>query len=623
MAASDRRVIVDGLIGEGKTDEAVHELALLWVDDPSSASFIISRYKSIGPKLRLTPCKAAFERSFTLEPLIPVCRAAALVNGIELKVHLGQFNAYAQDILDAQSELYRFDPDVLVLAVLTSDVAPELWQGSHHGGSEIGAVSQRVAHHFDRLIEAFRSKSASNVIIHTLEQPPYPNKGVLDDQITESQMAAIRSINDEIRRAASKHKGVYALDYDGLVSRFGRLSWRDEIKWQVARMPIKSVFHCSLAQEWLKFLHPMTGKIAKVIAVDLDNTLWGGIIGEDGVGGIKLGNEFPGSAYRSLQAALLDLRDRGLLLAICSKNNFDDVTEVFEKHPEMLLKLKDFSAIRINWLEKSANLRAIAMDLNVGLDAIALIDDNPVERQQVHTQAPEVHVVDLPGDPLLYADAVLSFPAFQRLAISQEDRERSRYYTAQRQALELKSQSLTKEDFYRSLQQRVVIESVTNLTLGRTAQLTQKTNQFNLTSRRYTEQQIAQFLQASNRRTYTIRVIDRYADNGLVGAAFTQDLGDTCVIDTFLLSCRVISRGIETALLSHIVREARDRGIVFLRGTFIPTKKNHPAESFLGDHGFSPIETLPESSVWQLELQKADVSWPPWIHLADVEAVAQ
>jgi FkbH-like protein len=624
MTDSNLRSKVDRLVGENRPFEAVRELALLWESDTSSGAFIISRFNKIRSSLPLTRCKVAFQRSFTLEPMMPVCQAAAFVNGIELAVQLGPFNMYSQEILDERSDLYRFDPDIVFLAALTSDLAPELWNGGDRVGSAvIEGVVQRVIDHLGQLIQAFRAHSSSNLVIHLLERPAYPSQDVLDGQIVDSKVSAILRINEELRVLARGSKSVFILDYDGLVSRFGSLNWRDEVKWQVARMPIKAMFHRFLAQEWLKFIHPLTGKIAKVAALDLDNTLWGGIVGEDGLAGIKLGKEYPGLAYRVFQSALRELRDRGVLLAICSKNNLDDVSVVFEQHPDMLLKLSDFSAVRINWLGKSENLRSIASELNIGLDSIALIDDNPVERQQVRCELPEVHVVELPDSPIQYADVVRTFPPFERLVLSHEDRERSGYYASQKKVLELRSKVQTKEEFYHSLQQRVFIEGISSSTLARATQLTQKTNQFNLTTCRYSEQQISQLMERPDWKTYTIRVIDRYVDNGLVGVALTHDASEICTIDTFLLSCRVIGRGVETALLSFVVREARNRGVNFLNGVFIPTLKNQPAKTFLGDHGFRLTEDLPDRSLWQLDLRKNDVVWPSWIQLVAVEAVAQ
>jgi len=621
MSSSDQRSHVDRLIADGKPLEAEYEIAQLWRSDPSSAAFVVSRYKLIRSGLSLRPCKVAIERSFTLEPLENVCRAAAFVNGIDVTLRLGPFNAYAQDMLNPESGLYQFDPDVVFLAVLTSDVAPELWTWSARTPDAVAqGLMQRVVSHFQQLIETFRAHSARYLVVHLLERPAYPNQGILDNQTLVSQMAIIGRINDELRRLACRQKGVYTLDYDGLISRVGSLNWRDEAKWEAVRLPIRSEFHRLLAQEWLKFLHPISGRIAKLVAVDLDNTLWGGVIGEDGLAGIKLGKEYPGAAYRSLQQALLDLRERGLLLAVCSKNNIDDAMEAFDKHPEMLLKREDFAALRINWNDKVSNLRAIASELNVGLESIAFVDDNPVERQQVRSVLPEVQIVELPENPTQFESIVRNFPAFERLALSEEDRERSLYYAAHERALELRSQSKTLEEFYHFLHQRVVIQAITPLTLTRVAQLTQKTNQFNLTTRRYSEQQIQAFATRSGWRAYTIRVIDRYADNGLVGVAFTIDSQDTCEIETFLLSCRVIGRGIETALLARIVEEARQRGMRHLKGRFIPTKKNRPAHTFFRDNGFAPLDETSEGVAWQLDLQRGNVPWPAWIELLEAEA---
>jgi FkbH-like protein len=611
LTEAERRSLIDRLIGEGKSPEAAQELAALWTHDTASAAFVISRFNKIRSELNLTRCRVAFERSFTLEPLLPIIRAGALIGGIDLDVHIGPFNAYAQEILDPQSSLYSFNPDVIVLAVLTSDIAPELW-GNARGSSAVEITIRRVVEHFEHLLGAFKAKSAAHVIVHLLEHPSYPRQGVLDAQIAESNTAAIEQINESIRQLARTLKGVYTLHYDELISRFGRLNWRDAVKWEVARMPIRAVFHRALAEEWLKFLHPLTGRTAKVAVVDLDNTMWGGIIGEDGLAGIKLGEGHPGAAYIAFQHALLDVRDRGVLLGICSKNNLAEILPVFERHPGMLLKLNDFSAVKVNWLDKATNLRSIASELDIGLDAVAFVDDNPVERQQIRTELPEVYVLELPSDPMGYADAVRAFPPFERLTVSQEDKRRSEYYRTQKQVSELKSKAHSKEEFYRSLQQRVRIESINETTLARAAQLTQKTNQFNLTTRRYNEQQLSRLTEEHGWRTYIIRVSDRYADNGFVGLALTQDSGHSCIIDTFLLSCRVIGRGVETALLSHIAQDARYRGIRLLRATFVPTARNQPASSFLADHGFALVEQG-NGSTWELDLEEGDVRWPEWI----------
>ena len=215
----------------------------------------------------------------------------------------------------------------------------------------------------------------------------------------QGQAALIHGINTELERAASAHRGVHVLDYDSLVARHGRDHWHDERKWLTVRLPMRAEKLPALAEEWLRYLHPLTGRLAKVLVTDLDNTLWGGVIGEDGMAGIALGREYPGAAYLALQRAMLDLQRRGILLAIASKNNREEALRALDSHPEMLLRTRHFSAMRINWNDKAASLREIAAELNVGLDALAFIDDNPAERRRIRMELPEVAVIELARRP--------------------------------------------------------------------------------------------------------------------------------------------------------------------------------------------------------------------------------
>lgn len=534
----------------------------------------------------LIPYRLAILRSFTLEPVVPVLRAAAFVSGIDLTVHLGDFNTYAQEMLDPSSSLYAFEPQAVVLAAQSYETrALREW------------------------VKVFRERCNAHLIVHGVEGESVPSRGVLDAQIANSEWDRTQQLNRELREMAREFRGVYVLDYDALVSRYGREAWRDERKWLTMRMPIAAPHLIHLAEEWMRFLHPLTGKIAKVLAVDLDNTLWGGVIGEDGMEGIQLSAEYPGAAYRLLQKAMLDLYERGILLAVCSKNNPQDAMEAIENHPGMLLKARHFACLKINWTDKAQNLREIARELNVGIDSVAFLDDNPVERQHVREQAPEVMVIDLPSSPMLYARALRDCPIFERLSISEEDAQRGEYYAAERERKELEQSSSSPEDFYRSLQQELEIARVTPMTLARVAQLTQKTNQFNLTTRRYSEQEIAAM---NGRFVYSLRVKDRYCDNGLVGVAILEDRGEVCEIDTLLLSCRVIGRTVETAFLAKLAAEARERGAGRMEGWFLPTKKNAPAKDFYPRHGFERVAENGEGSRWSYDLSKP-MECPDWI----------
>ena len=624
------RAAIEESIAQLAFHRAAQQLADLWRRDPASgtASFINSRLEQIRSHVALTPFKVAILRTFTVEPLVPLLRSEAFAYGIDLQVHVGDFNTYVQDIVDAQSSLYRFKPDAVILAVRSEQVAPELGRDFADLPPEKSQnVAERVIRDYAQWVGAFRKHSQAALIIHSLERPYSPSFGIFDSQSEAGQSGLIRKINGELRRLASESRGIYVLDYDALTARYGSEHWHEERKWLTARLPIASGHLIHMAREWVRFLVPLSGRTAKVLVVDLDNTLWGGVIGEDGMAGIKVSPEYPGAAFQALQRALLDISRKGILLAICSKNNLDDAMEALEKHPGMLLRAKHFAAMRINWNDKAQNLREIAQELNVGIDALAFLDDNPVECEQVRSALPEIKAIDLSlydlsKNPMAYASAVRDCAVFERLTLSAEDKQRTTMYIEQKQRESVEQNFQSKEDFFRYLEQEAELEPVTDLTLARVAQLTQKTNQFNLTTRRYTEPQIMEMAKHSQWHISSIKVRDRFGDHGLVGVAITRDHEDECEIDTFLLSCRVIGRTVETALLAHLAESAGQRGRKQLVGWFLPTKKNAPARDFYEQHGFERQEVNDTGSLWTLDLKRSTLRSPEWIKVKVTEAMA-
>ena len=563
------------------------------------------------------PCirvKVAFLRSYTVEPAVPFLKALGRLHGVEIDVKLGEFNSYTQEVLDPDSWLYRFDPQIVILAVQTRDVAPDLWNGVREISAQdaAGAVDSIVAP-LVSLIQRFRSRSSASLIIQNLQQPVLAAAGLHDSRREAGQQEIIRMVNRRLSEETRQYDGVYVMDYDSLVARHGRERWNDEKKWLTSRSPVAADYLQFVAREYLRFVLPIVGRVSKVLVVDLDNTLWGGVIGEDGLAGIRLGPEYPGATFVALQRALLRIADRGVLLAICSKNNPADALEVLENHPEMLLRPKHFAAVRINWTDKAQNLREIAAELNVGIDSLAFLDDNPVERQRIRLELPEVTVIDLPGDPAGYATTLLSSPVFERLSITTEDRARAGYYTAQRERKSAESSAGSLEDFYRSLEMQAQIVAITPATLARISQLTQKTNQLNTTTRRYTETEVQALADDPAWRLFGVRIVDKFGDNGIVGVVFLKLLGDTAEIDTFLLSCRVIGRTVETMMLSHVCDLAVAAGRTRIDAWFLPTKKNEPAARIYSDNGFTKTQETAAGSLWQLSLRGESIQRPAWI----------
>lgn len=608
---------VENCLADGRWQQAHAKLGDFWRSEgkAASANFVLSCYEKIRGQVPLTPTRVAFLRSMTVEPLMPILRSAALVEGIDPTVHVGQFNSYAQEILDPNSALYAFKPEIVVLAIQTRDIAPELWDGfADSPQADVQASVDRVVQSFSVWVRKFRENSNASLVIHNLEKP-VPSLGVLDAQGKSGQLSAIEQVNAGLRGICGEHRGAYLLDYDALIAQHGRARWHDEGKWLMMRMPFAPDSMLPMANAWLKFLHPLTGVTCKVLAVDLDNTLWGGVLGEEGMDGIKLGTEYPGALYRSFQRAILDLYQRGILLAVCSKNNPHEAMGALEKHPGMLLRPEHFAAFRINWQDKASNLREIAAELNLGIDSIAFFDDNPVERELIRSELPEVKVIAVPDHVSGYVQALRACPYFERLALSAEDQEKTKQYQEQRQRAELAHNAGSLEDFFRSLEQELVIAKVTGESIGRVAQLTQKTNQYNVTTRRYTEQQIADFAANPEYGVYSIRVKDRFGDNGIVGVLITRTDDDVCEIDTFLLSCRVIGRTIETAMLGFLTDMSRAGGASVLQGWFIPTKKNAPVKDLYSSHKFEAVETSNGATLWRLNLQQADIPFPEWIRV--------
>lgn len=608
---------VENCLAAGRWEQAHSRLGDFWRAEgkAASAGFVLSSYEKIRGHVPLAPARIAFLRSMTVEPLVPILRSAALVAGIDLTVHVGQFNSYPQEILDSNSALYSFKPEIAILTVQTRDIAPELWDGyAELSEADVQAVVARVLQSFFIWVRKFRENTTASLVIHNLEKPA-ASLGVLENQRTSGQLTAIEQINAGLRALAAENRGVYILDYDSLVAHHGRARWHDEGKWLMMRMPFAPDSMLPMVNTWLRFLHPLTGNICKVLVLDLDNTLWGGVLGEDGIEGIKLGTEYPGALYRAFQRAVLDLHQRGILLAVCSKNNQAEAMAALEKHPEMLLRPDHFAALRINWQDKASNLREIAAELNLGIDSLAFFDDNPVERELIRTELPEVKVIAVPDHVAGYVHALRACPYFERLKLSAEDQEKTKQYQEQRKRSELQHNAGSLEDFFRSLEQEVVIAKASGESIARIAQLTQKTNQYNVTTRRYTEQQIAEFAADPAYGVYSIRVADRFGDNGIVGVLITRTEDDVCEIDTFLLSCRVIGRTIETAMLGFLTDVSRASGASVLRGWFIPTKKNAPVKDLYESHHFKALENKNGATLWSLNLEEASIPFPEWIRM--------
>jgi FkbH-like protein len=375
-----------------------------------------------------------------------------------------------------------------------------------------------------------------------------------------------------------------------------------------------------LAFEYVKYFRALAGRSKKVLVTDLDNTLWGGILGEEGVHAIELGPSYPGNAFTAFQREIKQLSRRGIVLAINSKNNESDVREVFEKHPHMPLRWEDFAGVRVNWTDKVTNMRQLAEELSLGLDSFVFIDDSPAEIEIVQRELPEVTTIQVPREPAQLPGLLARLGYFDSVLYTEEDRRRGELYRSQVKRLELERSSTNLEAFYRSLNMRLIIQTVDDADVPRVAQLTQRTNQFNLTTRRYSEADVRRVRDSETHVLRAYRLEDRFGDNGIIAVTIVATDGTAARLDTFLMSCRVIGRTLETAILAELVRELQGRGLKTLIGEFLPTKKNAPAKDVLEKHGFARSEAELDGTLWELSLHDPSLRVPEWITVISAPA---
>jgi FkbH-like protein len=563
-------------------------------------------------QLGLKPLKIGLLSSFSIEFIKQPLKVHSFINGIDAQIYLPGFAQFQQEVRNPDSNLYAFSPDVTILAVEGADWIPEIYR-DYIERLDVGFndVLSRFREELRSLIAAFRERSKATLLIHNFVPPVWRHLGILDPQSSAGQGQLVEHANQTISEICRSFSGVMTVDYAALVSRAGALRWYDERMSHYAKAPIAMDMLPQLACEYLRFFRGLTGQTKKCLVLDLDNTLWGGVLGEEGPAGIELGSVYPGSAYLAFQREILNLRKRGILLAIASKNNSADVDEVFATNRNMLLKKEHFAGMQIHWQSKSESLREIARQLNIGLEHIVFADDNPAECEEVNLALPMVHTLRMPQQPEQFVRVLLEEGLFDGLTFSAEDQRRGEMYRQREEAEALRENSGSVEDFLRSLEMELTFAPVDKTSLARSAQLTQKTNQFNVTTLRFSETEVSERMNHPDWILATVNVRDRFGDNGVVGVMMAKFDAGSLALETFLLSCRVIGRNVETAMLAYLCEQSLRRGIRMLQGRIVPTVKNTPARDLFERHGFhKDSEKQSGDTLWSLDLSSGGVPWP-------------
>lgn len=541
----------------------------------------------------------------TLEHVPKLLAARCAAYGIHPHWYVAPYQQYQQEVLNPASGLYAFAPDLLLILVDT----PTLLQPREETVYRLSVSSRRrvaraAATELIELVTTVAERTRSLIVVHNLEVPSYPPLGILESKQEFGIIDMVRWVNRTLERSFCGEPRVFVFDYDGFLSRVGKQQAKDDRWYYLADMRLSPGVWSQLGDEYVRYLLALYGRTKKCLVVDLDNTLWGGVVGEDGFEGIQLGSTPPGNAFVAFQRSLLALFERGILLAINSHNNPAEALKVIRDHPAMVLREKHIAAMAINWDSKAENVRVIARELNLGLDSLVYLDDDPAQRLLVRQRVPEVEVVELPSDPAQYVRTLQQFVGLDALQLTAEDRRRGVMYATERRRRESKRQARSVQEFVADLNIRVSMQKADQFSMPRLAQLTQRTNQFHLTLARYTETELTAWVTRSNVHLYAIQVADRFGDQGISGALGVARNDSHWDLALFLLSCRVLGKGIEEAVLGTLAHWAREAGSQELRCAYVPSEKNVVARHFLEQAGF--VCTHHEETVqqWRLSLKQ-------------------
>jgi FkbH-like protein len=550
--------------------------------------------------------------SFTLEPIAHLVSSRLETSGISCRWFIGPFNQYPQLILDDASELLTANPQVVFLAVAIEDLLEQLpspWVKVTERRMEAESRIDDFLSLIDKL--ASRLPSATIFVHDFLPLAPQGNV-ILGDQSGVSMRQLALEANYALERRVAGLRNLHVVPLNEAFRTVSHATLCDPRFLYLGKMRFGQQALEALADHYARLLNAFVGLRKKCIVLDLDNTLWGGTLGEDGLEHLQLSDNGPGRAFQDTQRILLDYYETGTLLAICSKNDESLAMAAIREHPGMLLQPNHFASMRINWQSKSANLREIATELNLDLNSFVFLDDSALERAEVRRLTSTVTTPDLPTDPSEYPSFLAQLSYFDALTTTEDDRRRGQMYIEDRERRVLAQTSSSLEDFLKGLQLQVIVKKVGRQSIVRLAQLTQRTNQFNLTTRRYTESDLLTLLESLDWRLYSLLVSDRIGDSGISGAAFVEVNIDTKTarLDTFLVSCRVLGRGIEPAFLAGVCSDLQSAGIATLVADYIPNERNRVAKDFLPKHGFQSVENS-----WHLSLDGAPEVCPDWIRL--------
>ena len=544
----------------------------------------------------LPKCRLALLGDSATQFLAKAIKAYGYEEKINFEIFEADFDQLDRQILDSDSELYHSNPEYIVL-YLSSEKLLDRFAAT--GLETRVCFGEQVVSEFKNWWDTIARHGNAKIVQFNFEEISDAVFGHFAAKVASSFPFQIKKINFELMRLAQEKKHVFLADVAGLSNQAGYANTHDARLYAVSKVAFALDFLPAVAKAIVDIIKAISGRVKKCLILDLDNTVWGGVIGDDGMENIQIGELGMGHAFDRLQRWAKELKSRGIVLAVCSKNEEDIAKRPFREHPDMILHLEDIAVFVANWNNKADNIKHIQATLNIGFDSIVFLDDSPFERNLVREHLPAVTVPELPEDPALFLPYLRTLNLFETASFSGEDRQRTRQYQEEAARNNFQRSFTSIDEYLGSLAMLSEVKPFDDFSIPRVAQLTQRSNQFNLRTIRYTEADIDRLRKSDEYITMSFQLQDRFGDHGLIGLIILQKLDEAkAFIDTWIMSCRVLKRGMEEFIVNEIARRARKEGIRCLVGEYIPTTKNNMVRDLYAQMGFAPC-----NGKWELHLQ--------------------
>ena len=522
-------------------------------------------------------------------------KGMALEERISIELYEAEYDQIRQEILDTDSELYHFQPEFVIIFHSHQKLNKSFYKKSLDKKPEF---AQNWLSELEYFLGILNENLKTNILLFNFPETDDSVFGHFANKTSYSFPFQVRNINFHLMLLSQKIKNLFIVDINHIQASFGRNQITDAKIYITADTIFSIEFIPHVARAVIDIILPFTGRFKKCVILDLDNTTWGGIIGDDGIENIQIGDLGIGKAFTELQLWVKQLKERGIILAVCSKNTEHIAKEPFEQHPDMVLRLEDIAVFVANWENKADNIRYIQSILNIGFDSMVFLDDNPFERNIVRQNIPDITVPELPEDPAEYLPYLRTLNLFETISFTEEDNQRTKQYQEEAGRAILQQKFTNEDEFLENLEMECIVEPVTKFSLPRVAQLTQRSNQFNLRTVRYSEEDVQKkIVDNPDMFSLTFTLKDKYGDYGLISVLFLEKQADTYFIDTWIMSCRVLKRNVENFVLNAIVDLAKEHGINAILGEYLPTAKNGMVKDHFENLGFSSSGAL-----WRLEV---------------------